>query len=255
MFEARLLKASLLKKILEPIKDLVDSANFDCSPVGISLQAMDSTHVTLITLLLRSDGFDSYNCDRSLSLGLSLVSLNKILKCAGNDDFLTIKARDEADTVTFVFESPKSDRISDFEVKLLELKNDQYNIRDSDYSAVVKMPSAELQRICRDLSIMGENVTITANKEGVKFSVSGDSGSGNITVRPTTDTEADLATTIESKEPVVLSFALKFLSNFTKATPLSPTVKLTISETDPIVIEYKIDDIGYLRFFLAPKMD
>jgi len=255
MFEARLLKASLLKKILESIKDLVDSANFDCAPAGISLQAMDSTHVTLITLLLRSDGFDSYNCDRSLSLGVSLVSLNKILKCAGNDDLLTIKARDEADTVTFVFESPKNDRISDFEVKLLELKNDQYNIRDSDYSAVVKMPSAELQRICRDLSIMGENVTITANKEGVKFSVAGDSGSGNITVRPTTDADAELATTIESKEPVVLSFALKFLSNFTKATPLSPTVKLTISETDPIVVEYKIDDIGYLRFFLAPKMD
>ena len=30
----------------------------------------------------------------------------KILKCAGNDDVITIKAGDNADTVTFVFESP-----------------------------------------------------------------------------------------------------------------------------------------------------
>ena len=33
-------------------------------------------------------------------------SMAKILKCAGNDDIVTIKAGDNADTVTFVFESP-----------------------------------------------------------------------------------------------------------------------------------------------------
>lgn len=33
-------------------------------------------------------------------------SMSKILKCASNDDIITIKADDEADTVTFVFESP-----------------------------------------------------------------------------------------------------------------------------------------------------
>ena len=33
-------------------------------------------------------------------------SMSKILRCAGNDDAVTIKAGDNADTVTFVFESP-----------------------------------------------------------------------------------------------------------------------------------------------------
>ena len=32
--------------------------------------------------------------------------MSKILKCAGNDDVITIKADDTADTVTFVFEAP-----------------------------------------------------------------------------------------------------------------------------------------------------
>jgi len=44
MFEARLAQASLLKKILESLKDLVTDANFDCSATGIALQAMDSSH-------------------------------------------------------------------------------------------------------------------------------------------------------------------------------------------------------------------
>ena len=34
MFEARLLQGSLLKKILDGMKDLVTQANFDCSRCG-----------------------------------------------------------------------------------------------------------------------------------------------------------------------------------------------------------------------------
>lgn len=33
-------------------------------------------------------------------------SMAKIIRCAGNDDIITIKTGDDADTVTFVFESP-----------------------------------------------------------------------------------------------------------------------------------------------------
>lgn len=39
-FEARLTQASLIKKILEAIKDLVTDANFDCSAEGLSLQVL-----------------------------------------------------------------------------------------------------------------------------------------------------------------------------------------------------------------------
>jgi proliferating cell nuclear antigen len=37
---------------------------------------------------------------------MSLGNLAKILKCAGNDDIVTLKAADDGDTVTFMFESP-----------------------------------------------------------------------------------------------------------------------------------------------------
>lgn len=39
-----------------------------------------------------------------MTLGISLESLSKILKCAGNDDMLTLKADDNGDHITFVFE-------------------------------------------------------------------------------------------------------------------------------------------------------
>ena len=47
-------------------------------------QAMDSSHVALTALLLRAEGFSHYRCDRNVSLGLNLVNVSKVLKCAGN---------------------------------------------------------------------------------------------------------------------------------------------------------------------------
>ncbi len=108
MFEARLQQASILKKILEAVKDLVTDANFDCSSSGIALQAMDSSHVALVSLLLRSDGFEHFRCDKTLTLGINLNSFSKILKCSGNDDIVTLKAEDSTDVITFMFESPST---------------------------------------------------------------------------------------------------------------------------------------------------
>ena len=92
-----------LKKITEAMKDLVTEANFDCSTTGISLQAMDSSHVSLVALLLRADGFDHFRCDRNISLGINLGSMGKVLKCCNNDDIVTLKAEDNADAMTFMF--------------------------------------------------------------------------------------------------------------------------------------------------------
>ena len=36
-----------------------------------------------------------HRCDRSLSMGMNLASMSKILKCAANDDIITVKAQDE----------------------------------------------------------------------------------------------------------------------------------------------------------------
>ena len=54
--------------------------------------------------------------------------MSKILKCASNEDIITIKAQDNADTVTFVFESPNQDKVSDYEMKLMNLDQEHLGI-------------------------------------------------------------------------------------------------------------------------------
>lgn len=257
MFEARLVQGNLLRKVIEAIKDLVTDANFDCTENDFSLQAMDSSHVSLVSLKLEREGFDHFRCDKPVSMGINLNSLLKMLKCSGSDDIVTLSAQDTADKVTLMFESPNHDRIADFELKLMDIDSEHLGIPDTEYSAVVRMPATEFARIVKDLGTIGDTVQMSVTKDGIKFSTSGDIGSANVTVRQNNgvDTKEEEQTTIELQEPVSLTFALRYLNSFAKATPISSSVTLSLSKDLPIVVEYRIADMGHIRFYLAPKID
>jgi len=256
MFEARLVQGNLLKKVLESLKDLLKEATWDCSDSGIQLQAMDNSHVSLVSVNLRADGFDKFRCDRQLSMGMSLDSMAKILRCAANDDIITVKAQDQADTVNFMFESPNQEKVSDYEMKLMNLDQEHLGIPETDYAAVIKMPAGEFQRVVRDLSQFGESVVISCTKEGVKFSAAGDIGVGNIKLAQTANVDKEEeAVTIEMQEPVTLTFACRYLNMFTKASCLAAQVSLSMSPDVPLVVEYNIGEIGHIRYYLAPKIE
>ena len=98
-------------------------------------------------------------------------------------------------------------------------------------------------------------VAIEATKEGVKFSCSGDIGNGAVTLRSHTNVEKpELNVDIALSEPVALTFSLKYLVNFCKASGLSGTVKLCLSSEVPLLVEYTLASNSYLRFYLAPKV-
>jgi proliferating cell nuclear antigen len=138
----------------------------------------------------------------------------------------------------------------------MEIDSEQLGIPDTPYKCTVKMPSAEFARIVRDLGVMGDTCTIACTKEGIRFSVSGDIGTGNILTRSNAAPEKeDEQVIIDMEEPVELNCALRYLSFFTKATPLSGSVVLCMSPEAPLMIEYPIGEYGHVKFFLAPKID
>lgn len=247
-------KASTLKKIIDAISNFVTSANFECKSDGISLQALDSSCVSLVSLMLRADGFEHYRCDRSMTLGIDLDAMSKVFKCAGNDDIVTIKANDNPDTVSFMFESPKQTRFSNFEVKLMDIDSERVGIPEAKYNCVVNMPSGELQRICKELSVIGETVTVSCSKDSVQFSVDGDMGSGNIVCKQDMGVDEEEMITIKVQGEISFNYALNRLKSFTQATPLSKSVSLKLSPKLPIVVEYQIEGQGSISFYLAPKV-
>ena len=102
MFHAKLNEGILIKKLIDAIKDLVSDINLDVSAIGISLQAMDSSHVALN---LSAEGFEEYRCDKSMTLGISISNLAKVLRCGGNEDSLTLSCEDEPSKLKIRFEN------------------------------------------------------------------------------------------------------------------------------------------------------
>ena len=84
------------------------------------------------------------------------------------------------------------------------------------------MPSGESEHICQNLSHAGD-VAASYEKDGVKVSAIRELGNG-ITESSQTRTaaEEEEAVTIVMNEPVQLTFELRYLDVFTKATPQSP---------------------------------
>jgi len=186
-----------------------------------------------------------------------MANLAKILKCSGARDSISLKASDDGDTIQFVFESEDKDRVSTFDMKLMDIDSEHLGIPETEYKCVVRMSSAEFQRICKDMATIGDTVSIAATKEGVKFSVSGDIGQGDMTLKndSTADKNSEDAVLIELEEAVDQTFALRYLNFFTKATPLSKTVSLSMSPEVPLVVEYKVENLGHIRYYLAPKIE
>lgn len=98
-------------------------------------------------------------------------------------------------------------------------------------------------------------VTIEASKDGVKFACTGDIGNGSVTLRSHQNVEKPKENIeIELSEPVSLTFSLKYLVNFCKASALSEQVKICLSNEVPLLVEYGVQGNSYLRFYLAPKV-
>ena len=114
MFYAKLKEGNLLKKLIDSIKDLVNDINLDITGSGISLQAMDSSHVALVTLQLNYDGFEDFRCDKQMTIGINISHLSKIMKCAGNEDIIILRAEEENNFLHITFEN-KSNNIYFFD--------------------------------------------------------------------------------------------------------------------------------------------
>merc|ERR1712167_539981 len=96
-----------------------------------------------------------------------------------------------------------------------------------------------------------------ASKEGIRFSVAGDVGTGNVLLKPRESEKAEDRVSLTVHEPVTATFALRYLVNFSKAAPLCGQVELGLGPDAPLLVKYDVEaaDNGHMQFYLAPKID
>ena len=248
---------SKLKKILEALRDLVEEANIDASEAGLSLQAMDTAHVALVSMTLNANSFDKFSCTSAKTLGVNLGAILKIIKCGDANDVLTLETTEDNSGLKFKFENTETDRYIEFQMSLLDLDSEHLSIPDQEPEASVELSCSEFQKVCKDLSQFGDTVKISVDKKTVTFAVTGSNTDAHYTYSQFESAgKGGSQVTITCEEKIEQSFALRYLNFFTKAAPLSENVKLCLANDRPFLVRFDLEDeAGSIKYYLAPKVD
>jgi proliferating cell nuclear antigen len=237
------IQATAIKSLLEVLKDIITDVNVYFDSTGVKIIAFDVARVTLVHVKLSAENFEEYSCPRDVVLGINVVNTFKLLKSISNTDILTITHDQENLVVTVSNDGKKC--TSKFTIRLLDLNEDLLEIPENSDSVTYEtlVPSIDFQKIIRDMSNIGNDMTVTRVGSLIEFSCEGDFADKKTTI----EQAEDIGTTVTG------SFSLKYMSMFTKATILCPIVQI-IQESDdsPIIFKYTIANLGELKFYLAP---
>jgi proliferating cell nuclear antigen len=246
-------QSSALRTLVEVLKDVLNDINLIFDETGIKVMAMDGSHVALIHMKLHAENFEKYECKQRFDAGLSLQALYKLMKTVSNNDTVSIFI-EEQNTNELCLHIENADRNSSttFKLKLLDIDSNELSIPDVEINCVVTMPSNDFQRMCRDMSNVGDNVEIVCENQKLIFRCDGDFASQETVIG-----EATHGMTFSKNDDEIISgiFALKYINLFTKSTNLSNTIELYLKPNYPLILKYNVANLGEIRFCLAPKVE
>ena len=62
-FKCEIFQAKVKDVIIDSLSSLVNEANLEATSNGLSLQTMNSAHISLISLNMKEEGFEEYRCE------------------------------------------------------------------------------------------------------------------------------------------------------------------------------------------------
>lgn len=240
--QASFQSAASLRQIVDAVVSTVQEASFEFTPDGASFRAMDPSHVSLVKLDLPLSFFSAYVCHTPTTVCMSLVHLGKILKTAAPTDALVLQCAPDPDVLYIKIEGPE--RVAEYELKLMIIDNERLDIPDLVSDAVFELPSKSFQTLISNLVLLDGDVVDfeVEDVNTITMTASGGLATG----------KEKLPISSATKLPVGLKvgFQLKYMSMFSKAASLSPTVRIEFSAQAPMILTF-----GFLSFYLAPKLE
>ena len=238
------IQASAFKSTFEVLKDILNDVNIYFRPDGMYVVTLDTARTSLIDMYLSADNFEEYHCDQEeIIAGINISNTFKLLKTITNNDVLkmAINSKEYMD-IEIISETKKTN--SKFQLKLLDINESRIEVPDVAMTTITTLPSADFQRLCRDMSNIGTDIEICRESKNIHLKCEGDF--------------ANQETTIEcpDESPKITGlYSLKYLNIFTKATSMCASVQI-IQETGNrfLILKYNVANLGELKFYLATKV-
>ena len=247
-------KCEVFSTIFQHMKLFSENINIHFKTDGISVQTMDSSHVSVIELCIPSTWFDRYELGEDVVLGISTTLLFKILGTREKEQTILIHYDgDNTDRLQIRFESDKSLFNKAFEVPLMDLDTEVMGIPEMEYEAEFTLPSSHFAGLVNQLKLFGDSMDIQCSEESiVLYANSVDSGKMSVKI----DIEDLNSFVIDEGGDMRLSYSLNNLYNMVQYHKLSTNVDISLKTDFPMKLRFNIlGDINtYICMYLAPKI-
>uniref|UniRef100_A0A6C0JUD4 Proliferating cell nuclear antigen PCNA N-terminal domain-containing protein n=1 Tax=viral metagenome TaxID=1070528 RepID=A0A6C0JUD4_9ZZZZ len=239
------IQASALKSCFEVLKDILNDVNIYFKPTGVYITTLDTARTSLIDLFLAAENFEEYECPEPIVAGVNISNTFKLLKSITNNDILKLSITSK-EFMNFEIESDLKKTTTKFELKLLDINENIYEVPEIPMNVTTSIPAIDFQRICRDMSNIGSEIKIIRKDNIFSLSCMGDFANQETSIECVENIDSDICGI----------YSLRYLNIFTKATSICSMVQVLQERANRfLVLKYSIANLGELKFYLATKVE
>ena len=245
------------RTLMTALKDILLETNISFQPDGIRIINMDKSHTILVHLYLAAQNFEFYECKKEkIIIGVNMFHLFKLINSIDNDDTLTIYI-ENADYVDGIvshlalkFENGEIKQCKTQKLRLIEPDPEELQYPDVKFASIINLPSADFQKIIRDLSCISDKLEIKSVGNELIFKCSGQFASAEIH-RAESDGSMEYILKQDSTKIIQGEFSLKNLGYFIKCTNLCQQIEVYLENDLPLIVKYNVASLGEIKLYLA----
>jgi proliferating cell nuclear antigen len=245
-----------LRGLFETLCHIVHDTNLMWEPGddgGLKILTMDGARCALIYLKLNAADFDDFHCLTKFSTGVNMSSVWKLLKTASSHDCISMYVETEnPHELGIIIQNSEKNAMTEYKLKLLDCDGENINVPDVTFDRVLTLPSSYFQRLCREMTNIGDFMSISLDGPMLHMACHGGFASQKTSLGESSGCMAVIKSTGENVEGV---FSLRYLTLFTRASGLCNTVQLFLKRDYPLILSYAVASLGTLRFCLASRID
>jgi proliferating cell nuclear antigen len=236
-----------LRAVVEAIKPIVDEAVFTANSEGITFRAMDASHVSLLDISWKRDGFIEYECNEGeITFGVRIDELLKLLKRIEKDTQVEISISDGEIQLT----ASEGKRTRNYKLKLLDASKSETPVPKLSFNTRVTMLYDALVNALKDIDVISSIVEIYTNEAMIKFYGKGDAGDAEVVYWKDENTNIEMLNTKESKTAYSLEYLLQMLNAVD-----ADNVILEYSSKMPLRLQFLLPFRCDMQYYLAPRAE
>ena len=251
--EIKTIQSIAFKILIEALKELLTDTCIEFDETGIKIVAMDSSHIVLVHLKLEASKFEYYHCKSRTTIGVNMLNMHKLIKTINSNDTLTMfMDTNDPNHLGIKIENGEKNTKTTYKLNLLDLDNQKISIDPAEFNSVITLPASDFQKIIRDMNNLAEFVEIRNINNQLIFGCSGEFCDQETILSDNENGVHNISTKSEN-EIVQGVFNLRYIVMFTKCTNLCNTVELYLKNDYPLIVQYGVASLGYLKLALAPS--